>query len=84
MTGKFEIQLVQVFDKTDKMLMMYPVVGVFADDIKEQERLVKDYRCTAILARHPEYTKDDLNVIIFFKDFSEKGEIPEINGKTGN
>ena len=82
MTGIYEIQMVQVFDKTDKMLMMYPVVGVFADDIKEQENLVKDYRCTALFARHPEYTKDDLNVIIFYKDLSEKEEIPVINGKT--
>jgi len=61
--------------------MMYPVVGVFADSIKEQEQMVKDYRCTALFARHPEYTKDDLNVIIFYKDLSEKGDLPVILAK---
>jgi len=72
MTGKYEIQLVQVFDKKDALLMMYPCVDQFTSDTENYESMVLNYRCAAVLLRHPEYTKDDLKVILTYRDFSDK------------
>ena len=82
MTGVYEINLVQVFDTKDAMLMMYPCVDQFTSNLEDYKELVKDHKCHSVLIRHPEYTKDDLKVILTIKDFNEKE--PVNDGKTTN
>ena len=62
------ITLVQIFDRKDQMLQMWPAEDLFEGDLTVYKKSVIETKCKPIFDRHPEFKPKDLQVILTFAE----------------
>jgi hypothetical protein len=58
------ITLVQIFDKKDRMLQMWPTEELYEGDLEVYKNQIIETKCKPIFDRHPEYKPKDLQVYL--------------------
>ena len=58
------ITLVQIFDRKDQLLQMWPAEDLFEGDLEVYKKSVIETKCKPIFERHPEFKPKDLQVYL--------------------